>query len=243
VPDAVLVVSDAHLGYGSAETETALHRFLDRVPDVASHLVINGDLFEFWFEYRSVVSRAAFGTLEALARLRRAGVRLTVTGGNHDRWGGAFWREELGAEFHPDGAELDLAGFRTLIRHGDGIGDERAGARIFRAIVRTPLTAALFRLLHPDLGYGIVRRMSPHLGGKTEDTAVRERATNRQVDYAQALVEGRPEIRLVVLSHTHVPRVVLLGDGRWFVNPGAWMEGLRYARITPAGPTLEVFEG
>ncbi len=243
VPPVALVVSDAHLGFAAPEVEAAFHRFLDQVPDIAEHLVINGDLFEFWFEYRSVVARAAFPTLEALARVRRAGVHITIVGGNHDRWGGGFWREQLGAAFHPDGADLTLGGMTTALHHGDGLAGDRLGARVFRMVVRNPATTTVFRLLHPDLGYGLVRRLSPYLGGKTEDAAVREEATNRQVAYAREVVRARPDVQLVVLSHTHMPRVESLGEGRWFLNPGAWMDGMRYARIDGGGPVLETFRG
>ena len=48
---------------------------------------------------------------------------------------------------------------------------------------------------------------------------------------------------LVVLGHTHRPALVQVGSGCWYVNPGAWMEGGRYALITSDGPTLETFAG
>ena len=241
VPPVTLIVSDAHVGFGPPEIEAALHRFLDHVPDVAEHLVINGDLFEFWFEYRSVVPRLAYPTLEALSRVRRAGVRITITGGNHDRWGGPFWREQLGAAFYPDGAEVTLSGFPSLIAHGDGLAGDRGSARLFRSVVRNPITTGIFRLLHPDIGYGLVRRMSPYLGGKTESQTIREQATDRQAAYAREFVRGRPGIRMVVFGHTHVARLEPLDGDRWFVNPGAWVDGLCYARIGADGPSLEVF--
>jgi len=243
LPDAALVLADAHIGYGSSETESALCRFLRGVPAIAGHLVINGDLFEFWFEYRSVIPRRAFPTLEALAGLRRSGVRLTVIGGNHDRWGGDFWRRDLGADFHPQEAEVVLAGMRAWIRHGDGMGQDGLGGRLFHATVRHPITKGMFRLLHPDLGIALVERMSPHLAGKAKDAATRERATDRQAVFARELLERREDLRLVVLAHTHAARLEQTQGGRWFVNPGAWAGDRRYALITPEGPSLRTWDG
>jgi UDP-2,3-diacylglucosamine hydrolase len=242
LPDAALVLSDAHIGYGPSDTEVALHRFLRRVPELANHLVVNGDLFEFWFEYRSVIPRRAFPTLEALAAVRRSGVRLTVTGGNHDRWGGEFWRRELEADYHAEDAELTLAGMPAWIHHGDGMQQEGLGGRLFHAAVRHPVTALVFRMLHPDVGFALVRRMSPFLAGKAKDAATRERATDRQVQHARELLRRREDLRLVVLSHTHAARVERIDGGRWFVNPGAWAAGRRYALITRDGPDLQVWE-
>ncbi len=238
-----VVVSDAHIGYGPAEVEASFCRFLERVPDLAEHLIVNGDLFEFWFEYRSVIPKQAFRTLAGLAAVRRAGVRLTVTGGNHDRWGGEFWEREVGAEFHRDAVELELGAMRSLIRHGDGVVETRWSARAFHALVRHPLTTGVFRLLHPDAGFAVVRRMSPHLAGKEQQSSERTRAARRQEQYARALLLERADLDLVVLGHTHVACLVAPSEGRWFLNPGAWNEGCHYARITPDGPVLEVFNG
>jgi UDP-2,3-diacylglucosamine hydrolase len=241
VPRVTLVVSDAHIGFGPPEVERAFHRFLEHVPDEADHLVINGDLFEFWFEYRSVLPRSAFATLGALLRVRQAGVRLTVVGGNHDRWGGAFWKQELGAEFYRVAGELRLARFHALVCHGDGIGEVGWSSRAFHAVVGHPVTERAFRLLHPDAGFAIVRRMSPLLAGKRRVGPERQRLAEQQEGYARRVLEKRSSIELVVLGHTHVPRLIAMAPGRWLLNPGAWNEGYRYARIDADGPSLRTF--
>src|SRR5712692_7986194 len=129
-PETVIVVSDAHLGHAPPSVAAAFGRFLAAVPSLGQHLVINGDLFDFWFEYRRVISREAFPTLVALAELRKEGVALTVTGGNHDRWGGGFWSAELGAPFHANPVEIRLAGLRTFLAHGDGLVEPRRASRV-----------------------------------------------------------------------------------------------------------------
>ena len=236
-----IVVSDAHLGAASSEATEALHRFLRAAPDLCDHLVINGDLFEFWFEYQSVIPRAAFPTLNALAAVRRAGVELTLTGGNHDRWGGPFWREQLGAEFHAGAVELELAGLRALVVHGDDVVDGELGARLLHRITRWPLTVKLFRTLHPDVGYALVRRLAPLLAGSRDEDVVR-RAAASQREYAERLLAERQELDLLVLGHTHWAAIVEAGPRRWYLNPGAWCDGWRYAVIDQDGPRLERFE-
>ncbi len=236
-----IVVSDAHLSAASPEATGAFHRFLLAAPDLCDQLVINGDLFEFWFEYRSVIPRAAFPTLDALAAVRRAGVELTLTGGNHDRWGGPFWREQLGAEFHPEAVELELAGLRALVAHGDGVVDGQLGARLVHRIVGWPLTVRLFRALHPDVGYALVRRLAPLLAGNRDEDVVRRAATSQR-EHAERLLAERQELDLLVLGHTHWAAIVEAGPRRWYLNPGAWCDGWRYAVIDQHGPRLERFE-
>jgi UDP-2,3-diacylglucosamine hydrolase len=236
-----LVVSDAHLGGVPAAVDAAFHAFLDEVPQAGDHLVVNGDLFEFWFEYRSVIPRRAFPTLARLAAVRRRGVKLTVTGGNHDRWGCGFWQNELGAAFHPGQVVLDLAGWRSLVAHGDGLTESHMGARMLQAITRHPLTAGLFRWVHPDLGQGLVERFSGILGSRTRDPRVIARTAAAQADWARSLLVTRTDLDLVVLGHTHRATVVAVGARRWYLNPGAWMDGFRYAVITARGPELAAY--
>lgn len=237
---AAIIVSDAHLG-PTIRPEPFV-RFLAGVPDVADHLVINGDLFDFWFEYGRVIPRRTFPVLSALHRLVLAGVRLTVTGGNHDRWGGAFWAEELGASFHRERARVELAGWRGLVTHGDGLSETHPAARLMHAVTRWRLTAAAFRWVHPEVGLRLVDAMSGTLGRRTRDGAVLERAAGAQAAWARACLTREPEIDLLVMGHTHRPALESVGPRRWYLNPGAWCEGGSYALVTEEGPVLRAFE-
>ena len=240
-PESVLIVSDAHLGHAPESVARSFHAFLETVPQLGRHLIINGDLFDFWFEYRRVISREAFPTLSALLQVRTAGVELTVTGGNHDRWGGDFWSRELGARFYPIPVELDLLGFRVFLAHGDGLSETRVASRLMHRVTRLPVTVGLFRWIHPDIGFWLADRMSGSLAEQTRDAASLDRAASAQRDYARALLAGRPDLNLVVLGHTHRPQLDAAGPRRWFLNPGAWMESGAYALLTAAGPELRRF--
>jgi UDP-2,3-diacylglucosamine hydrolase len=239
--NSVVIVSDAHLGQASEEVAAAFHRFLGHVPQLANHLVINGDLFDFWFEYRRVIPRLAFPTLAALTAMRKAGVELTVVGGNHDRWGGDFWTREMSARFYGEPTELDLGGFRTFLAHGDGLSESRTASRVMHHVTRMPLTVQLFRWIHPDLGFWLADRMSGSLAEKTRDGPALDRAAAAQKTFAADLLGRRPELDLVVLSHTHRSALVRAGDRRWYLNPGAWMDGRCYAVLGGSGPELRKF--
>jgi UDP-2,3-diacylglucosamine hydrolase len=236
----VYVLADAHLGQ-VPQVATVLHQFLAVVPVAGDHVVINGDLFEFWFEYGSVIPRAPFATLAQLASLRARGVRLTITGGNHDRWGRGFWEREVGASFHRGAAELTLAGWRAYVAHGDGLAEGRLTARLLHAVTRHPLTAAAFRWIHPDVGYGLVERLSGVLGEQSRTAAVVEQAAAAQRAWATALLARRADLDLVILGHTHRAALVAAGERRWYLNPGAWMDGFRYAVIGANGPELRSY--
>jgi UDP-2,3-diacylglucosamine hydrolase len=235
---AVVVVSDAHLSGDSGDTTAAFHRFLEAVPDLGDHLLINGDLFEFWFTYRFVIPRAVFPTLAALARVRQAGVRLTITGGNHDRWGATFWENELDAEFHSRPIELDLAGWFSWVCHGDGIVELDSTGRFMHRITGHPATARTFRMIHPDLAFWMVRRLSQYLATRRHDEGIVARAAAAQSEYAKKLLRDSGKLDLVVFGHTHRHALESVSENRWYLNPGAWSDGHRYAVISQEGPKL-----
>jgi len=237
----VVLVADAHLGDASPSLEAAFHAFLDAVPDLGDELLINGDLFDFWFEYRSVVPRRHFGTVVRLMELRRRGVPITLVGGNHDRWGGDFLRRDLGISFYGGEAELTLAGRRAFVAHGDGLTEQRRSAKLLHRLTRHPVTIGLFRAIHPDVGFWIADKLSGHLADNNGH-ATRDRAALAQAEYARSLFTRRPELSLVILAHTHRPALDCLPGGRAYVNPGAWVDGFRYAVITKSEVELKTFE-
>ncbi len=237
-----VIVSDAHLGLTPPSVRHAFHRFLKTVPDLAGRLIINGDLFEFWFEYKSVIQREHFPTLAALAQLRESGVQITLTGGNHDRWGVGFWQQELGVEFHQGSLQADLAGWNAWVVHGDGIAELHPASRLGHAVCSHPFTASVFRLMHPDIGFGVVRSVRRFICAPRDDPDLLARAAAAQAQYARDFLARRADIDLLVMGHTHRPALEPAGENRWYLNPGAWMDGCCYALVTTDGPSLRRFD-
>jgi UDP-2,3-diacylglucosamine hydrolase len=236
-----VVVADAHLGQGAPAVETAFHRFLDAVPDLGDALLINGDLFDFWFEYGAVIPRRHFTSVARLHALRARGIPITFVGGNHDRWGGGFLGNDLGIAFHSGAAEVDVAGRRTFVAHGDGLTEQHWSAKLMHRVTRQPVTIRVFRALHPDLGFWIARQLSRRLADNTRDRAVLDRAALAQARFATDLLARRPELGLVILAHTHRAALERLLDGRAYLNPGAWLDGYKYAVVTANDVELKTF--
>ena len=237
----MLVVADAHLGQVPPAVVAAFHRFLDAVPDLGDALLINGDLFDFWFEYGAVIPRRHFGTMAKLQSVRARDVAVTFVGGNHDRWGGDFLTKDLGIGFHGGEAELDVAGRRAFVAHGDGLTEQHWSARLMHRVTRHPATIRVFRALHPDVGFWIAHQLSRKLADNTRDRAVLDRAERAQARYAEELLARRPDLELVILAHTHRPALAELPNGRAYVNPGAFLDGGRYAVVTKDEVELKTF--
>jgi len=238
----LVIVSDAHLGSVPDRVEETFLTFLDHVPALGDGLLVNGDLFDFWFAYRRVIPRAGIRVVARLGELARR-LPVAMTGGNHDRWGGSFWEKDLGIRFHPHELRIPLGGRTALAVHGDGIAEQRWSARLMSRITRHPVTSALYHVVHPDVGIWLVDHMSGHLADSTRDSAILDAAAVRQRSWAEHRLASDPEVGLLVMGHTHRPALSETDPGRHYLNPGAWLDGNRYAIATASGVTLNQFPG
>jgi UDP-2,3-diacylglucosamine hydrolase len=232
----VYVVSDIHLGAVSSETERNFRRFLEHTGKSASRLLINGDLFDFWFEYRTVIQAQHYRVLAALKDLREAGVTIDFVGGNHDAWGGAFLRDEIGINLLDDIAEVELAGRRALVVHGDGVGTGDLGYRILKKVIRSPLSIAAFRLLHPDWGSGLARVVSTTENKKGNAGGTNPVRAAALAAWAEEQLLRRSDLQLVLAGHTHIPVVVEVQPGRHYVNTGDWINHSNYLVLEEGAP-------
>ena len=236
----LVIVADAHLGAVPAEVEAAFIEFLDEVPSIGDGLLINGDLFAFWFAYRRAIPRAGARVLSRLAALART-IPVAMTGGNHDRWGGTFWEQELGIRYSADELRIPLAGGNVVAVHGDGVAEARWSGRLIHTVFRHPVTSGIYRLIHPDVGFWLVERFSGRLADSNKDRAVLDAAAARQREWAEQRLQRSPEVTLLAMGHTHRPALAEILPGRWYVNPGAWMDGLCYATATASSIELKRF--
>jgi UDP-2,3-diacylglucosamine hydrolase len=176
----------------------------------------------------------------ALARLRRR-VPIVMVGGNHDRWGGDFWERDVGARFEPRRATFEIGRRRVAAIHGDGLTEPRLRATLLHRAINHPITAAVYRAIHPEIGLRVVDALSPHLGDHTPDPTKLARAAARQSAWAAELLARETELGLVIMSHTHHAAVQEAAPGRQYLNPGARFDGFRYAIATETGAELRRF--
>jgi len=232
----IYLASDVHLGVAPPETERAFLAWLEYCGTEASRVIINGDLFDFWFEYRHAIPRGYTRVLGALTSLVDSGVPVLLMGGNHDWWGGDFLRNEIGVEFLQEPTRLDLQGRKTLLAHGDGLGSGDLGYRMLRFVLRGSLTRFAFRWLHPDIGAWIARKVSK-TETHTETTADRKKFRSEFLEkWAQDQLANAPELDLVVLGHTHVPVLREIFPGRYYLNAGDWLENKSFGVLSAGQP-------
>ena len=219
--------SDAHLGIGSPEEdrqkELRLIRFLNSIQQDASQIYIVGDLFDYWFEYKTVVPKKYFRLFSKLAELTEQNIRLFFIAGNHDFWMKNYFHDEFGMEVHFHPVEAEICGKRFLIHHGDGLLKDDLGYKILKKILRSKTNIFLFSLIHPDIA-GWLARWSSHTSRRY--TSNRTYESTGMVDFAARKIhEG---FDFVVMGHNHVPTYQTIDSGV-YINLGDWILENTYA--------------
>ena len=222
------VFSDAHLGAAPDAVEASVVEFLRAAAKSARCVIVNGDLFDFWFEWKSVIPRSSFRVLTALADARAAGVEVIWIAGNHDCWGGDILREDVGVEYHVGPWRGDIANWKVLIEHGDGLrGAEDRRYRALRSLLRNPLAVRAFRWIHPDLGTRLA------LGSSHASRVHRARDGGAGLrNVAMNLLQQDASLDLVIFGHSHVATLERAPGGGAYANPGSWLDGSAFLEIT-----------
>lgn len=235
-------ISDVHLGLGSRQEERRkediLLAFLAAHRDSAAALYILGDLFDFWFDYATVIPRGFHRTLAAIQGYTDAGVPVHFLTGNHDFWMRDFFADELGVTVHHEPFEADADGLRVYLHHGDGLAAHDIGYRILKPILRNRLSITLYRWIHPDIGVRLARGSSRS-----------SRAYTSAKDYGEgdamaafAAERLRTGAGAVVMGHTHEPELRRLPGGV-YINLGDWITHHTYAAAREGSITLEHWQG
>ena len=233
------MIGDTHLGVGPPDLERRLIAFLRHAAARAKSLVINGDLFDFWFEWRTVIPRDHFRTLAALSDARDAGVDILMIAGNHDCWGGDFLSRDVGLRYELGPWEGMAAGWRTRIDHGDGLRVlEDRKYRALRRVIRHPLSTRAFRWLHPDWATRLARGAS----NASRTYPARDAGAGLRA-VAHAMLDRTAALDLLILGHSHVPALERTARGAVYANAGSWLDAPTYLVVTPERIELREWDG
>lgn len=239
--------SDFHLGakgkYSSKERERQIVRWLDQIKADAEAIYLVGDVFDFWFEYATVVPKGYTRLLGKLAELSDSGISLFFFIGNHDMWMFRYFEEELGIKTFREPIQIELKGKSFYIGHGDGLGPGDHKYKILKKVFANPLCQWLFARIHPNFGIGLAdfwsnqsRDAQPaeteFLGEEREWLLV---YANEQLDSLNA--------DFFVFGHRHLPIDYTLKNGHSrYINLGEWMNYNSYAVFDGETMSIEFFE-
>lgn len=240
LPSPCYIISDAHLGVASRDAELGLVSFLRHARKDAGSLLINGDLFDFWFEWKSVIPRVGYRVLAEVTAFADAGIPVMWVAGNHDCWGGEFLRREAGIDYVMGPWKGDLAGWKSRVEHGDGLrGAADRKYRAVRPLLRSPLAIWVYRtLLHPDWASRLALGTSA-----TSRTYSAADSGEGLKQVALGALDADATLDLVCFGHSHVPVLTTASLGGVYANAGTWLGDSTYIRVEPERITLSRWTG
>jgi UDP-2,3-diacylglucosamine hydrolase len=222
----VYFLSDAHLGSrlvkNPREHEMKLVNWLDVVKKDATAIYLLGDIFDFWFEYKTVVPKGFVRFLGKLAELVDSGIEIHFFIGNHDIWTFGYLEKEVGLIVHKEPFTIKLGSKNFYMAHGDGLSVDDHGFKIIRSVFHSNWAQKLFRLLPAQIGQefgynwskrnrlNILHIENKYLGEDKEFIVVfaKKYAENHDVDF---MIFGHRHIALD-LQIKDQKRIIILGD-------------------------------
>lgn len=221
----MVFIADGHLKGLGDPNQNALVKFLDALK--ADTLAVMGDLFDFWTGSNRVAKKQYAPALDALLRLKKRGTKIMYFEGNHDFSMGPFFTNELGARVFEGLEEVELAGFRCVLGHGDTIGMS-PGYRLWRAYLRSPLFKVMAAVATPPAVWAIANRLSKK--SRKRSYPLNENTTESRLrEFAREQIGMGADF--VVLGHSHeagVSSVESAGRQGFYANPGSWAKDKSY---------------
>lgn len=239
----IYFASDNHLGAPTKEAsyprEKKFVAWLDEIKGDAAAIFLLGDLFDFWFEYKTVIPKGFTRTLGKLAEISDSGIPIYYFVGNHDLWMDGYFEEELNIPVFHQPKEFIFNDRLFFIGHGDGLGPHDKGYKRMKKIFTNPFFKWCFRWLHPDWGVRIAQYMSVKnkLISGDEDAKFLGEDNEWLVQYCKRKL-GEKHRDYFVFGHRHLPMEIKLNENATYFNLGDWIGFYTYGVFD--GETFEL---
>ncbi|MEL4307014.1 UDP-2,3-diacylglucosamine diphosphatase [Joostella sp. CR20] len=232
----IYFASDNHLGAPtraeSAEREKKFVAWLDIVKKDAAAIFLLGDLFDFWFEYKTVIPKGFTRTLGKLAEITDSGIPIYYFVGNHDLWMNGYFEEELNIPVYHSPKEFTFNNKSFFIGHGDGLGPGDKGYKRMKKVFTNPVAKWFFKWLHPDFGVKLAQYLSVKnkLISGDEDIKFLGEDNEWLVQYCHRKLQDKHR-DYFVFGHRHLPLEIKLQDNSTYINLGDWIHYYTYAEF------------
>ena len=229
----IYFASDNHLGAPTNEAsrprEKKFVAWLDYVKQDAAAIFLMGDLFDFWFEYKTVIPKGFTRTLGKLAEITDSGIPIYFFVGNHDLWMNGYFEDELNIPVFHKPQEFTFNNTSFFIGHGDGLGPDDKGYKRMKKVFTNPFFQWLFRWLHPDIGVRIAQYFSVKnkLISGDDDAKFLGEDNEWLVAYCKRKLEEKHR-DYFVFGHRHLPLDIQLNESSKYINLGDWIQYYTY---------------
>lgn len=230
----IYFASDFHLGAPNHEQslirEKIILKWLNQVKHDAQEIILLGDIFDFWFEYKHVVPKGFVRLLSAIAQLQEKGINISVFTGNHDIWMFDYLEKELGVKVYRKPEVRTYHNKRFYIAHGDGLGPGDYSFKIIKRLFTSKICQRLFRLVHPDLGISLALSWSKHSRKQNIKSGIVEfqgEENEYLVQFAKSKIQEE-HFDYFVFGHRHLKLEIPIGENSTYYNIGDWLSNFSY---------------
>lgn len=242
----IYFASDFHLGVpdhaSSRQREDLIVAWLNKIKNDALELYILGDIFDFWFEYKTVIPKGFIRLQGKLAEFADEGIPVHFFPGNHDLWMFDYFEKELNVFIHREPFKTTLGNKKFYLAHGDGLGPGDESYKILKRVFANPACKWLFGFLHPTIGMGIASlwsKKSRISSGKDERFLGEE---NEWLAIYSKEVLLKEHFDYFIFGHRHLPLTLKVGENSEYINLGEWMNYHTYGVFDGEKAELKTFE-
>lgn len=237
----IIVISDTHIKFDENSEDKArrerVSSFLQNLPKDTDLLVLNGDIFDLWFDWNSVIIAGYYDFIHELKVVLTRGIKIVMLAGNHDFWFNGFL-ERLGIEIYADYFITIDNQKQIYITHGDNHTSNDWRYFLFRNLLRNRVTKFIFNLVHPELSLNIGKKLSRSSRDRQDSPEITKRKNQGLVKFAQKKInEG---YHIVIMGHAHNPQKVKL-EGGCYLNSGDWIVHNSYLEIIEGNAELKFY--
>ena len=242
----VYIASDCHFGVPSkgesAIREAKFIQWLDEIKTNADYVILLGDIFDFWFEYRHVVPRGHTRLLGKFAELSDRGIKFIYFTGNHDFWIQNYFSEEFGFEIFRTMQTFQINGKKVLIGHGDGIGPKDTSYKLMKAVFEARINRWLYARLHPNFAFWLALRVSSKsraANGNIDEIYLGEEK-ERLIVFSKTILE-KEHFDYFIFGHRHLALSVPLSPTSTYINTGEWIKTFSFVQTEGADIVLKYY--
>ena len=228
----IYFISDAHLGSRAIPharmQERRLVNFLDSIKDKAAAVYMLGDMFDFWYEFKTVVPKGYTRFLGKISELTDRGVEVHFFIGNHDIWCGDYLEKECGMIIHRTPLTCEIYGKEFFLAHGDGLGDDDKKFKFLRMVWSIDFGlewAKHSRLKRKD-------GKEPEYMGEDKEPLVL---------FTKKYLKTHPDINYFIYGHRHILFDMMLSRTSRMMILGDWISEFSYAVFDGENMFLEQF--
>lgn len=237
-------LSDAHIGTQIVENvrehEKRLVDWLEMVRHDATEIFLVGDIFDFWFEYKSCIPKGYNRLLGKLAEITDNGVKVHFFIGNHDLWTFGYLEQEIGLTVYKSPQVFELLGYRFFVTHGDGVNDKSRVFRITRKLFHSRMMQKCFGFIHPNIGISMAKNLSNNNRKKHSYVPYKGEENEPLIQFASNYSADN-SIDYFVFGHRHIVLNMQIASGSRVVILGDFYEEFSYAVFDENGLSIENF--